>query len=107
MKRDMGRKLLSQSPLDYDQTHQRVMIYFRNSAADVREGRAHVQFHDRGECTRATIRARRPGEACPDQAEGAGWFLNLALLLERGEPCGKVTLIPNGESTEITVRFAN
>jgi hypothetical protein len=103
VKRGNQQEILAKSELHYDETHCQVMSYFTNSATDVREGKAHVEFHERGACTRTTIRARLPGEPCPDQEEGATWFHALAQSLERRQSCGKLGIVPRSDTMDITV----
>lgn len=103
MKRDNRQKVLGRSALNYTETHRKFATYLSNSADDLAAKRAHIEFLQRGKRTRAVLRARLPGEGCKDHDEGVSWLFNISTALKRRQPCGKLSIQPNGDTTEISI----
>lgn len=97
------QKVLARSELHYGETQKKFATYIWNAAQDVHNGRAHIEFTQRGPTTRVVLRARVAGEPCKDQQEGFEWLTDLAGKLKLNQPCGKLTMVPSGSSTDISV----
>jgi hypothetical protein len=103
-------KVLRRASLDYSKTHQQFANYFEQSLNDLLQLRAHVQITKRPiggrmlpKVTQWVIRARVPGEDCDDFEEAKRLLFDLTTALKLGQDCGKIAMVPSGQSTQVTV----
>ena len=103
-------RTLRKASLDYSKTHQQFATYLERSLNDLLQQVAHVQITKRPiggaikpKITQLVIRGRVPGEECADFEEAKLLLFDLATALKLGQDCGKISLVPRGSSTEITI----